>query len=52
MLCTYCVRLAELSASGCNRLWKALCCNARKEDLARCIDLLSSMDWNLDSLCL
>jgi hypothetical protein len=52
MLRAYCVRLAELSASGCNRLWKALCYNARKEDLARCADLLSSAEWNLDALCL
>jgi hypothetical protein len=52
MLCAYCVRLAELSASGCNRLWKALCCNARKEDLARCVDLLSSVEWDLDAMCL
>jgi hypothetical protein len=41
MLCAYYERLAELSASGCSRWWKALCCNAKKEDLARCVDLLS-----------
>jgi hypothetical protein len=52
MLCAYYVRLAELSASGCNRLWKALCCNTRKEDLARCTYLMSSVEWNLDALCL
>jgi hypothetical protein len=52
MLCAYYLRLAELSASGCNRLWKALCYNTRKEDLARCADLLSSVEWDLDSMCL
>jgi hypothetical protein len=51
MLRAYCVILTELSASGCNKLWKALCCNARKEDLARCTDLMSSAEWNLDALC-
>jgi hypothetical protein len=46
------VRLAGLSASGCNRPWKDLCCNTRKEDLARCVDLLSSAKWDLDARCL
>jgi hypothetical protein len=35
------VELAVLSASHCKDLWKALCCSARKKDLASCIDLLS-----------
>jgi hypothetical protein len=34
-------RPAELSESHCKDLWKALCCNARKKDLASCADLLS-----------
>ena len=34
-----CKRLVELSAGPCSRLWKALCCNARKKDLASCADL-------------
>jgi hypothetical protein len=40
-LCAYCEKLSQLSASGCNRLWRDLCCSARKEDLARCADLMS-----------
>jgi hypothetical protein len=40
----YYVRLAELSASDCKRLWKALCYNSEKEDLAKSVkDLLSSV---------
>jgi hypothetical protein len=39
-----CKRLAELSASGCNRLWKAECYNARKKDLASNADLLSYVE--------
>jgi hypothetical protein len=35
------VELAVLSASHCKELWKALCCNRRKKDLASCVDLLS-----------
>jgi hypothetical protein len=35
------VRLAELSASCCKELWKDLCCNARKKDLASYANLLS-----------
>jgi hypothetical protein len=35
------MRLAGLSASHCRKLEKALCCNARKKDLASCADLLS-----------
>jgi hypothetical protein len=36
-----CKRLAELRASRCKELWKDLCCNIRKKDLERCIDLMS-----------
>jgi hypothetical protein len=35
------MRLAGLSESHCRNLGKALCCNARKKDLASCTDLLS-----------
>jgi hypothetical protein len=35
------VRLADLSASDCKRLWKDFCYKSRKEDLERCVDLLS-----------
>jgi hypothetical protein len=37
----YCKRLVELSEICCKELWKDLCCNVRKKDLARCTDLLS-----------
>jgi hypothetical protein len=47
-----CKRLAELSASGCNRRWKALCCNARKKDLASCADLLSYAEKGSEALCM
>ena len=36
-----CKRLAKLSERHCKELWKALCCSARKKDLASCADLLS-----------
>jgi hypothetical protein len=36
-----CKRLAELSASHCKELWKALCCSARKKDLASYVYILS-----------
>jgi hypothetical protein len=42
------VRLVELSASDCKRLWKDLCCNIGKEDLARCTiscPLRSKISW-------
>ena len=38
-----CKRLAEISASHCKELWKALCYNVRKKDLASCVDLLSNV---------
>jgi hypothetical protein len=31
VLCAYCVRLAELSASHCKRLWKAVCLDLLRE---------------------
>jgi hypothetical protein len=40
VLCVDCKGLAELSASCCKRLLKALCCNTREKDLASCADLL------------
>jgi hypothetical protein len=36
-----CKRLAEISASRCKELRKALCCSTRKKDLASCADILS-----------
>ena len=41
-LCMTVRGFAELSASHCKDLWKALCCSTRKKDLASCADLLSS----------
>jgi hypothetical protein len=36
-----CKRLVELSASCCKALWKALCCNVRRKDLASYANILS-----------
>jgi hypothetical protein len=47
-----CKIFVELSASGCNRRWKALCCNARKKDLARCADLMSYAEKDSEALCM
>jgi hypothetical protein len=47
-----CKRLAELSASGCDRWWKALCCNTRKKDLASYADLLSYVEKSYEALCM
>jgi hypothetical protein len=45
-------RLVEISASGCNRWWKDLCCNPRKKDLASCVDLLSYAEKSYEALCM
>jgi hypothetical protein len=45
LLCAYCVRFAELSASHCKRLQKVVCLDLLgKEDLASCTDPLSFVE--------
>ena len=54
--CTFfvheCKRLAEISASGCERRLKVLCYNARKKDIARCTVLLSDVEKGSEALCM
>jgi hypothetical protein len=47
-----CKRLAKLSESGCNDWWKDLFCNARKKDLASCVDLFSYVKKGSEALCM
>jgi hypothetical protein len=47
-----CKIFAELSGCGCNRQWKALCCNARKKDLVSCTNLLSYAEKGFEALCM
>ena len=47
-----CKRLVELSASGCDRWWKVLCCNTRKKDLGSCVGLMSYAEKGFEALCM
>jgi hypothetical protein len=47
-----CKRVVELSASGCSRWWKDLCCNARNKDLASCANLMFYAKKGSEALCL